>query len=122
METDQFMSCNQIELTKFAELILASQAQPTPSQSEPVAQAYINCDGECEQIDWLGTINPKVDDEFTPLYAKPQPTSQEADAERWSYFIETCSSEAGFELTGINDASNEQINAAIDAAMKDYKQ
>jgi hypothetical protein len=51
--------------------------------------------------------------------AVSQPASQDAvDAERWRYFIETCSSEAGFELTGINDASNEQINAAIDAAIR----
>ena len=40
------------------------------------------------------------------------------DGERWRYFIETCSSETGFELTGVSDASNEQINEAIDNAMK----
>lgn len=92
-----------------------------------VAQAYVNDDGECEQIDWLGTLNPVIDDEFIPLFAyKGEPNTititeseyakLKADAERWNYFIETCSSETGFELTGIDDASNEQINEAIDQA------
>lgn len=40
-----------------------------------------------------------------------------ADAERWRYFIETASGEAAFELTGVTDASNEQINKAIDQAI-----
>ena len=39
-----------------------------------------------------------------------------ADAERWRYWIETASGEAAFELTGVTDASNEQINEAIDQA------
>lgn len=51
-----------------------------------------------------------------------KPTNNDAlDAERWRYFVETCSSEAGFELTGITDASNDEINAAIDAAMREVK-
>ena len=72
-----FIAVKPNQVIELIAYILSSQAQPTPDHSEPVAQAYINTDGECEQIDWLGTINPKIDDEFTPLYTKPQPTSQE---------------------------------------------
>lgn len=35
----------------------------------PKAQAYVNYDNECEQIDWFEGRNIEVDDEFTPLYS-----------------------------------------------------
>lgn len=35
----------------------------------PKAQAYINFQNECEQIEWFEGHNIKVDDEFIPLYS-----------------------------------------------------
>ena len=46
-------------------------------EQKPVAQCYINFDGECEQIDWLGTINAIVYNEFTSLF-----TAEQLKAER----------------------------------------
>lgn len=46
----------------------------------------------------------------------------EKDAARWRYFIDTCSSEMGYAICGHEDASNEQINEAIDQAMKEANQ
>ena len=38
------------------------------TSAEPVAWAYVNPDGECEQIEW----GPVFDDPYvTPLYASP---------------------------------------------------
>jgi hypothetical protein len=44
---------------------------------EPVAWAYVNSDGECEQIEWGGLPN---DPSITPLYLHPPrklPTREE---------------------------------------------
>lgn len=57
-------------------------------------------------------------EDATPLYIHP--SQDKIDAERWRYFVETCSEEAAFELTGITgDVSNEEINEAIDHAMSE---
>jgi hypothetical protein len=37
---------------------------------EPVAWAYVNTDGECEQIEWG---DPPDDPSIIPLYARPEP-------------------------------------------------
>lgn len=75
--------------------------------------------GMVGSLAWKARIKQAITNEWIE---KPRPTSQEVlDAERWNYYIEICSHEAAFELTGITDASNEQINSAIDAKMKQSK-
>jgi hypothetical protein len=55
-------------------------------------------------------------DGATPVYIHP--SQDKIDAERWRYFVETCSEEVAFYLTGITgNVSNEQINEAIDAKL-----
>jgi hypothetical protein len=80
---------------------------------------------------WCKTVrtNPTPLSEAIPMVAKlcdeaeslrNQLAECQKDAERWNYFIETCSEETAFELTGITgDVSNEQINEAIDSAMSE---
>ena len=77
-------------LTKFAELILASQAQPTPSQSELVACMYVNEDGECEEIGHLDNYNGIVPNEFTSLYTKPQPTQPQSVKDALEQAAQVC--------------------------------
>jgi hypothetical protein len=36
------------------------------------------------------------------------------DAERWNYFIETCSEEVAFYITGNGNADSDEINKCID--------
>jgi hypothetical protein len=36
------------------------------------------------------------------------------DAERWNYFIETCSEEVAFYITGNGNADKDEINKSID--------
>ena len=58
---------------------LAVAALEREAKAEPVAWAYVNPDGECEQIEW----GPVFDDpHVTPLYASPpqnRPASQVRD-------------------------------------------
>ena len=69
------------KLTKFAELILASQAQPTPSKSEPVAWRWKY---EVNNYDWMyGTLDPSFGkypstSVIEPLYTNPQPTPSQS--------------------------------------------
>ena len=97
---------------------LASQAQPTPSQSEPVAWITdIKRDGDWE---FHGITEHKPSMEamrndgaiITNLYTKPQPTSQ--DAERLKYL------HAYYSMNGqISNTSYEQWIANIDAIKND---
>ena len=57
-------------------LTLAIAALEREAKAEPVAWAYVNPDGECEQIEW----GPVFDDpHVTPLYASPPPPAQMRD-------------------------------------------
>ena len=57
-------------------LNLAIAALEREAKAEPVAWAYVNPDGECEQIEW----GPVFDDpHVTPLYASPPPPAQVRD-------------------------------------------
>ena len=68
-------------------------------EQKPVAQCYINVYGECEQIDWLGTINAKVDEEFTALF-----TAEQLKAER-DNAIKECAQKA-VDITNDADVGN----------------
>ena len=53
-----------------------TRALEREAKAEPVAWAYVNPDGECEQIEW----GPVFDDpHVTPLYASPPPPAQVRD-------------------------------------------
>lgn len=47
--------------------------RPVSPNAEPVAWAYVNTDGECEQIEW-GLDEGRVPDECIPLYTIPPAT------------------------------------------------
>ena len=55
---------------------LAVAALEREAKAEPVAWAYVNPDGECEQIEWGPVHN---DPHVTPLYASP-PAPESKDA------------------------------------------
>ena len=65
---------------------LAVAALEREAKAEPVAWAYVNPDGECEQIEW----GPVLDDpHVTPLYASPPPPAQVRDIPEGWQPIET---------------------------------
>ena len=53
-----------------------TRALEREAKAEPVAWAYVNPDGECEQIEWGPVHN---DPHVTPLYASP-PAPESKDA------------------------------------------
>jgi hypothetical protein len=51
-----------------AALCVAIAALEREAKAEPVAWAYVNLDGECEEIQWGPVFE---DPDVTPLYASP---------------------------------------------------
>jgi hypothetical protein len=51
-----------------AALCVAITALEREAKAEPVAWAYVNSDGECEEIEWGPVFE---DPDVTPLYASP---------------------------------------------------
>jgi hypothetical protein len=78
------------------EQLEAEAARWREAKAEPVAWAYINPDGECEQIAW----GPVYDDpHVTPLYASPLPPAQVRDIPEGWQPIETAPRD-GTEILG----------------------